>query len=90
MIRKPHHQLHYDTGDKRIKEAAERAWRVLNPYHVLTPTDMKDMKWVPMGLTISDVEYNQIYFWLVDQYGKRIPDGWVESYEMKPFDNLGI
>lgn len=66
MVRKPHIQKDYNTGDKRIKEAAERAWRVLNPWHLLTPTDMKDMKWVPLGLDITQDDRDIYSIWMND------------------------
>lgn len=49
MTRKPHHQKDSDNGDRRLREAAEIAWRVLNPFHIFTPMQMKPLKWIDMS-----------------------------------------
>lgn len=50
MVRKPHHKKDYDNGDRRLREAAEMAWRswfitdlVNVPFNDFLKDDIKSM-----------------------------------------------
>lgn len=60
MTRKPHIQVHYNTGDKRIKEAAERAWLEINGIQKMLLSEEFDICKAfgyPVELLKTDDEY---------------------------------